>query len=116
MNPADSDSAAPGGSSVEERRRRALEFLVEATREIDASLDFGRTARAIVETAVPDLAEFCVIDLVRRDGWVGDSIVGAANPAEAPALEEIRRRVPLDPRGDHPVAQVLRAGHPMVWA
>ncbi|HXS32891.1 MAG TPA: GAF domain-containing SpoIIE family protein phosphatase [Solirubrobacterales bacterium] len=100
----------------EERRRQALEFLVEATRGLDASLDFGRTARTIVETAVPELAELCVIDLVRRDGWVGDSIVGAANPAAAPILEEIRRRAPLDPRGQHPVAQVLRAGRPMVWS
>lgn len=115
MMPADSDSAAPGGLSAEERRRRALEFLVEATRGLDASLDFGRTARTIVEAAVPDLAEFCVIDLVRRDGWVGDSIVGAADPSAAPDLEEIRRRAPLDPRGDHPVAQVLRAGRPMAW-
>jgi len=65
---------------------------------------------------VPELAELCVIDLVRRDGWVGDSIVGAANPAAAPILEEIRRRAPLDPRGQHPVAQVLRAGRPMVWS
>jgi serine phosphatase RsbU (regulator of sigma subunit) len=109
------ESAGPGGGSEEERRRQALEFLVEATRELDASLDFGRTARTIVEAAVPELAELCVIDLVRRDGWVGDSIVGAANPAAVPVLEEIRRRSPLDPRGDHPVAQVLRAGRPMVW-
>jgi serine phosphatase RsbU (regulator of sigma subunit) len=109
------DSAATGGGNAEERHRQALEFLVEATRGLDASLDFGRTARTIVETAVPDLAELCVIDLVRRDGWVGDSIVGAANPAAAPVLEEIRRRAPLDPRGEHPVAQVLRSGRPMVW-
>jgi serine phosphatase RsbU (regulator of sigma subunit) len=109
------DGAATGSESAEERHRQALEFLVEATRGLDASLDFGRTARTIVETAVPNLAELCVIDLVRRDGWVGDSIVGAANPAAAPVLEEIRRRAPLDPRGEHPVAQVLRSGRPMVW-
>lgn len=111
--PAQSGGAEGGGE--EERRRQALEFLVAATRELDASLDFNRTARTIVETAVPDLAELCVIDLVRRDGWVGDSIVGAANPAVAPVLEEIRRSAPLDPRGEHPVAQVLRAGRPMIW-
>jgi len=99
----------------EKRRRRAQEFLVAATRGLDASLDFARTARTIVETAVPDLAELCVLDFVRRDGWVGDSIVGAAQPAAAPVLEEIRRRTPLDPRGKHPVAQVLRSGRPMVW-
>jgi PAS domain S-box-containing protein len=97
------------------RRRRAQDFLVAATRRLDASLDFDRTARTIVETAVPDLAEFCVIDLVRPDAWIGDSIVAAADPAAAAVLEEIRRRAPLDPRGEHPVAQVLRAGRPMVW-
>ncbi len=99
----------------EKRRRRAQEFLVVATRRLDVSLDFDRTARTIVETAVPDLAEFCVIDLVRSDGWVGDSIVAAADPAAAAVLEEIRRGNPLDPQGEHPVAQVLRAGRPMVW-
>lgn len=99
----------------EVRRRRAQEFLIAATRGLDASLDFDRTARTIVETAVPELAELCVLDFVRRDGWVGNSVVGAADPAAGQVLEGIRRRTPLDPRGEHPVAQVLRAGQAMVW-
>ena len=101
--------------TAERRRRRAQEFLLVATRGLDASLDFSRTARTIVEAAVPDLAEVCVLDFVRPDGWVGDSIIGSADPAVAPALEQIRRDAPLDPRGDHPVAQVMRAGRPMIW-
>ncbi len=101
--------------TAEVRRRRAQEFLIGATRGLDASLDFDRTARTIVETAVPELAEFCVLDFVRRDGWVGDSVVGARDPAAAKFLEEIRRNTPLDPRGQHPVAQVLHAGRAMVW-
>ncbi|MFP5388972.1 MAG: SpoIIE family protein phosphatase [Thermoleophilia bacterium] len=101
--------------TAESRRRQAQEFLVAATRGLDASLDFGRTARTIVQTAVPDLAEVCVLDFIRRDGWVGDSVVGAADPDVATTLEEIRRRTPLDPRCNHPVAQVLRANRPMVW-
>jgi PAS domain S-box-containing protein len=99
----------------EVRRRRAQDFLVAATRGLEESLDFDRTARKIVATAVPEIAEFCVLDFVRRDGWLGDSIVGARDPAAARVLEGIRRSSPLDPRGNHPVAQVLRAGRPMVW-
>lgn len=101
--------------TAETRRRRAQEFLVAATGGLDASLDFNRTARTIVETAVPELAELCVLDFVRRDGWLGDSVVGATDPQVGAVLEEIRRHTPLDPRCAHPVAQVLRAGRPMVW-
>jgi PAS domain S-box-containing protein len=101
--------------TAEKRRHRAQEFLVAATGGLDDSLDFDRTARTIVETAVPELAELCVLDFVRRDGWIGDSVVGAADPKAGAVLEAIRRHTPLDPRGDHPVAQVLRAGRPMVW-
>lgn len=99
----------------EMRRRRAQDFLVGATRSLEASLDFNRTARTIVDTAVPELAEVCVLDFLRGDGLIGDSFVGAAKPNVGAVLEGIRRESPLDPRGEHPVAQVLRAGRPMVW-
>ncbi|HEX3736910.1 MAG TPA: GAF domain-containing SpoIIE family protein phosphatase, partial [Solirubrobacterales bacterium] len=38
-----------------------------------------------------------------------------AIPGAAERLERIRRESPLDPEGEHPVAQVLRAGEPMIW-
>ena len=101
--------------TAESRRRRAQDFLVAATRGLDASLDFDRTARTIVQTAVPEMAELCVLDFIRRDGCIGDSVVGAADPDVGTRLEGIRRHTPLDPRSDHPVAQVLRAGRPLVW-
>ena len=101
--------------TTEKRRRRAQEFLVAASRDLDSSLDPFETARTIVGTAVPELAELCVIDFIRQDGWLGDSVVAGANPEAARRLEEIRNRAPLDPAGQHPVAQVLREGRPMVW-
>jgi PAS domain S-box-containing protein len=97
------------------RRRRAQEFLVAASRLLDTSLDPVETARTIVSTAVPELAEICLIDFRRADGWYGDSIVAGANPEMAERLEQIRRSQPLDPNGEHPVAQVLRLNQPMIW-
>jgi PAS domain S-box-containing protein len=99
----------------EHRRRRAQEFLIGATRALDTSLDLPETARTIVRTAVPDIAELCVIDFVRYDGRLGDSVVAATDPEAAARLEAIRRSKPLDPDGPHPVAQVLRTGRPMIW-
>lgn len=101
--------------TAEMRRRRAQEFLVAASRLLDSSLDPMETARTIVSTAVPELAEFCLIDFRRPDGWYGDSVVAGANPEMAARLERIRRSSPLDPAGDHPVAQVLRLNQPMIW-
>jgi PAS domain S-box-containing protein len=97
------------------RRRQAQEFLLAASRLLDTSLDPDRTARTIVATAVPALAELCVIDFLREDGWLGDSVVAGIDPNAAKHLEEIRRSSPLDPAGQHPVAQVLRSGRPMIW-
>jgi PAS domain S-box-containing protein len=99
----------------EMRRRRAQDFLVAASRLLDSSLDPTETARTIVSTAVPELAELCLIDFQRPDGWIGDSVVAGANPEMAARLERIRREKPLDPGGEHPVAQVLRLNHPMIW-
>jgi PAS domain S-box-containing protein len=99
----------------ERRRRRARDFLIAATRDLDASLDPTETARNIVAKAVPDLAEVCIVDFIRDDGLIGDSVAASAIPGAALRLEQIRHESPLDPEGDHPVAQVLRGGEPMVW-
>ena len=101
--------------TAEVRRRRAQDFLVAASRLLDTSLDPTETARTIVSTAVPELADLCLVDFLRADGWLGDTVVAGANPEMAERLERIRREQPLDPGGEHPVAQVLRLSQPMVW-
>jgi PAS domain S-box-containing protein len=122
ISPITNPSAGLIGASViarditaETRRRRAQEFLVAASRLLDTSLDLEQTARTIVSTAVPELAEICVIDFLREDGSYGDSVAAGADPAAAARLEEIRRESPLDPDGEHPVAQVMREDRPRIW-
>src|SRR6476659_9655629 len=80
--------------TAEVRQRRAQEFLVAASRLLDSSLDLEETARTIVSTAVPELAELCLIDFQRPDGWLGDSVVAGANPEMAARQGAIRREKP----------------------
>ncbi len=94
--------------------RRRLEFLIGATANLDASLDPAETLRRIARTAVPQLAELCVIDLLDRSGSIGGTVAAAVDPAVAAGVERLRKARPLDVDGSHPVAQVLRSAAPLL--
>jgi PAS domain S-box-containing protein len=98
-------------------QRKATEgkdLLAAAGAAFDASLDPQQTMRTIARMAIPQLAELCVIDLIREDGLLGDSVVAAADERLARRLEQLRAREPLHPAGDHPVARALRSREPVV--
>jgi PAS domain S-box-containing protein len=90
----------------------AVELLVEAGALVATSLDLTATMRQVARLTVPRLADLCAIDLLDEDGSITEVAVASADPDLAPALEEMRRRHPLDPQGQHPVARVIRSGRP----
>jgi serine phosphatase RsbU (regulator of sigma subunit) len=96
------------------RAAEAKDLLASASAAFDTSLDPLQTMRTIARTAIPQLADLCVIDLVREDGAVGDSVVAAAEESITRRLEELRAREPLELAGPHPVARALRSDEP-VW-
>jgi serine phosphatase RsbU (regulator of sigma subunit) len=97
-----------------ERQYEAYELLAAAGAVLDASLDPQQTMRTIAGMAIPRLAELCVIDLIREDGLLGDSVAAAVDERLARGLEELRARQPLPLGGDHPVARALRSREPVV--
>ncbi len=90
--------------------RRRLELLITATAKLDASLDPEQTLRLIASTALPELAELCVVDLVDDEGTVVTSVAASVRPA---ALRP-RRRDPPDPadRGPGQPSGLARAEQP----
>jgi serine phosphatase RsbU (regulator of sigma subunit) len=90
--------------------RRQLRFLIDATATFDGSLDPTESLRNLARAAVPELAELCVIDLLDERGTIGESVAAATVPAVAIELERLRREIPLDLDGTHPVARVLASG------
>lgn len=96
------------------QNRRRLRFLIDATATFDSSLDPAESLRNLARAAVPELAELCVIDLLDGDGAIGETVAAASDPAVAEGVERMRREVPLESDGTHPVARVLSSGTPCV--
>ncbi len=97
--------------SMREQRRR-LEFLIAATAKLDTSLDPQQTLRRIAVTAVPELAELCVIDVIDASGAIVEAIAAGVDPSVAARAEAAHRERPRD--GPDPVAIALRDGRPVV--
>jgi serine phosphatase RsbU (regulator of sigma subunit) len=85
-------------------------LLIEAGAVLASSLDLTTTMGQVARLTVPELADLCVIDLRHEDGSIRDVAVASAEEGLARELEELRASYPLDPRGEHPVAQVIRDG------
>jgi hypothetical protein len=97
---------------IREQRRR-LEFMIAASAKLDTSLQPSQTLRKMAHSAVPELAELCVIDLVDRDGRV-ETVAASLDSSLATRVEQLRREYPLDLAGGHPVARALATGKPQI--
>jgi PAS domain S-box-containing protein len=100
------------GTAPQPASYAAMHLLVEAGAVLASSLDPATTMGQVARLTIPRLADLCVIDLLDEDGSIKDVAVASADEGVARELESLRARYPLDPAGEHPVAQVLRSGEP----
>jgi serine phosphatase RsbU (regulator of sigma subunit)/PAS domain-containing protein len=83
-------------------------LLAEAGRVLAGSLDYEETLRRVAWLAVPDLADWCMVDVL-GDRGLERVAVAHADPARAELAEELRGIV-VDPAGTVGAAAVLRTG------
>jgi hypothetical protein len=95
-------------------QRRLLESLVTATSGLDSSLDPAATARRIARTAVPHLAELCMVHLVDHPESSPSTVAAASDPGIAAEVERLAARSPLRLGGVNPVARALHGEAPYV--
>jgi PAS domain S-box-containing protein len=91
---------------VEETQR----LLAEAGRVLAGSLDYEETLRRVARLAVPDLGDWCMVDLVGENG-LERMAVAHADPARAELAAELQG-VLIDLRGEVGPARVARTGRP----
>jgi Stage II sporulation protein E (SpoIIE)/GAF domain len=94
--------------------RRGLELLIMATAKLDTSLDPQQTLRRIASTALPELADLCVVDLVDEEGTITTTVAASLDPALAVRLEEIRSHQQIEALPNHPISRVLSGRRPHV--
>jgi signal transduction histidine kinase len=89
--------------------REALQFLTRAGRALSRSLDPELTLKRLVELAVPRIACFALIDLVREGGWMERVAFRHIDPASEPLLVRADRFRP-DDAAVLPIGRVLEDG------
>jgi PAS domain S-box-containing protein len=90
--------------------RDRLAFLLRASELLSESLDYEETLRQVADLAVPNIADWCSIELVEPDGEIKPVTVAHVDPDKRRLARELRERYPPDPNGATGIAQVVRTG------
>jgi PAS domain S-box-containing protein len=99
----------------ERRAREHLAFISRASEVLGGSLDLDATLQRLASIAVPEVSDWCAVDLV-DDGEIRNVAVAHADPTKVQLAQELRERYPPtreEPRG---VANVLRTGQPELYS
>ncbi|MEO5718912.1 MAG: PAS domain S-box protein, partial [Chthoniobacterales bacterium] len=102
----------------EEREQGAhrARLLAEASALLASSLDYETTLDNVVLLVVPEIADWCIIDLLDAAGEIRGVSHAHVDQSKIKLLKEMNRRYP--PRRDDPVgvANVIRSGEPEIFA
>jgi PAS domain S-box-containing protein len=90
-------------------------FLAEASRVLGSSMDYAQTLRNVAWAAVPQIADWCAVDLVDIDGARQQVVAAHRDPGKLTLAEQLRAREParMDPRQG--LGRVVRSGESQLY-
>jgi PAS domain S-box-containing protein len=94
------------------RAELAQRLLAEAGRLLMSSLDHGHTLQQLAMLAVPQLADWCGVDMPARGGAIEPVAIGHVDPDKVELAHELRARYPVAMDDPHGLAAVLRGDVP----
>jgi PAS domain S-box-containing protein len=94
------------------RAATRMEFLARAGQVLASSLDYQQTLRNVASLAVPQIADWCGVDLFDAEGGREPVAVAHVDPAKVQMAERLRAYQPerLDPEVG--LGKVMRTGEP----
>jgi PAS domain S-box-containing protein len=101
---------------TERKRARDLErFLGEATALLAGSLHYRQTLQRLAGLAVPELADWCSVEMLEEDGSSSQLAVAPVYPAKGRWARELGKRYPADPASGVGVHEVIRTGRSKLY-
>jgi PAS domain S-box-containing protein len=97
------------------RAELAESFMAEASRLLAASMDYAETLLRVAQLAVPQIADWCAVDLLNEQGQIERVAVHHTEPtrlALAERLDRIHRPELDEPTG---VPEVIRTGEARIF-
>ncbi len=98
------------------RAQLAESFMAEASRVLASSMDYAETLRQVARLAVPQIADWCAVDVLAESGEIERVAVHHGDPAGLALAEQLDsdyRPAPEDPLG---VPEVIRTGLPRIYS
>ena len=97
---------------ITERKRteERQHLLVEASSVLASSLDYEETLASVARLAVPQIADWCAVDILKDDGTLERVAIAHVDPQKVKLAQELERRYPTDPNASYGIHNVLRAG------
>lgn len=96
--------------TAERRARERALFLAKASALLGSSLDYEETLRNVASLAVPDMGDWCAVELAGDGGASTPVAVAHVEPEKVELAHDLRRRYPPDPAAPTGVPNVLRTG------
>ncbi len=101
--------------SAQVRLRERLTFLSDASARLAESLDYEHTLRDVVALAVPEVADWCGVDIAGDDDSVAEPVAAMHRPSDqAESITEVHGRRPICPGASDLVAEVVRTGREVI--
>jgi serine phosphatase RsbU (regulator of sigma subunit) len=92
------------------RARESDRFLSETSKALSGSLDYQETLRRVAELAVPQVADWCVVEVVAPHGGLERVALTHRDPQRVELALQIEQRYPGQPDDPRGAAQVVRTG------
>jgi serine phosphatase RsbU (regulator of sigma subunit) len=97
------------------RTQIAESFMAEASRVLASSMDYEETLKRVTRLVVPQIADWCAVDLVSEQGEIERMALHHLDPARLELAERLNRD--YRPRLDEPkgVPEVIRTGSSRIF-